>query len=123
MNKEQRHRKWPWMRFTSTFMDIFAKGLVLTAPVWGVTCTGIVGLGLVFSAVERIRVFQGLYFALITAMTIGYGDIVPATPSGRILAVLIGFLGILTTGLFVAVAIQAVTITYKKIAGKNGSAA
>jgi voltage-gated potassium channel len=41
-------------------------------------------------------------------LTIGYGDIVVITPFGRLLAILIGFVGILFTGLMVAVSVFAV---------------
>ncbi|UTW63115.1 two pore domain potassium channel family protein [bacterium SCSIO 12741] len=34
-----------------------------------------------------------LYYSFITEMTIGYGDIVPVSPSGRKASVLLGFLG------------------------------
>ncbi len=112
MNKEQRQKKWPWLRFTSAFVDAYIRLLALTAPVWGVTVLAIVLLGLVFSTVERIRVFNGLYYAFITAMTIGYGDITPATLVGKILSVLIGLFGILTTGVLVALALQAVKMAH-----------
>jgi voltage-gated potassium channel len=41
-------------------------------------------------------------------LTIGYGDIVPQTSLGRLVALLIGFVGILFTGLMVAVLVFAV---------------
>jgi uncharacterized membrane protein len=50
---------------------------------------------------------DALYFAFITGLTIGYGDIVVKTPVGRILAVLIGFIGVIFTGLIIAVAVHA----------------
>jgi len=55
-----------------------------------------------------------LYFAFITGLTIGYGDIVVKTPVGRILAVLIGFIGVLFSGLVVAAALRAVGEALKK---------
>jgi voltage-gated potassium channel len=53
-----------------------------------------------------------LYFAFITGLTIGYGDIVVKTPVGRILAVLIGFIGVLFSGLVVAAALRALGETF-----------
>ena len=47
-------------------------------------------------------------------MTIGYGEIVVKTPAGRILAVLIGFIGVLFSGLIVAAALRAVGESRKK---------
>lgn len=48
------------------------------------------------------------YFCAITALTIGYGDVVPTTDVGRILAVLLGVLGVLITGLVTAAAVYGV---------------
>jgi len=48
------------------------------------------------------------YFCAITALTIGYGDVVPTTDTGRILSVLLGLLGVLITGLITAAAVYGV---------------
>jgi hypothetical protein len=66
------------------------------------------------SYVEKLPFGDALYFAFITGLTIGYGDIVVKTPVGRILAVLIGFIGVLFSGLIVAAALRAVGETLKK---------
>jgi hypothetical protein len=57
---------------------------------------------------EKMPFSDALYFAFITGLTIGYGDIAPVTPMGRVVAVLTGLLGMLITGLIVAVAVFAV---------------
>ena len=57
---------------------------------------------------EKMPFDDTLYFAFVTGLTIGYGDIVMKTPFGRLLALLIGFIGILFTGLMVAVLVYAV---------------
>jgi hypothetical protein len=41
---------------------------------------------------------DGLYWALITAASIGYGDITPQTSVGRIIAATLGVLGVVTIG-------------------------
>ena len=58
--------------------------------------------------VEKMPFADALYFAFVTGLTIGYGDIVVKTPFGRLVAVLIGFIGILFTGLMVAILVYAV---------------
>ena len=58
--------------------------------------------------VEKKPFSDTLYFAFVTGLTIGYGDIVLKTPFGRLMAILIGFVGILFTGLMVAVLVYAV---------------
>jgi hypothetical protein len=57
--------------------------------------------------VEKMPFADTLYFAFVTGLTIGYGDIVMQTPVGRLVALLIGFIGILFTGLLVAVLVHA----------------
>jgi voltage-gated potassium channel len=67
---------------------------------------------LAISYVEKLPFGDALYFALITGLTIGYGDIVVKTPVGRILAVLVGVIGVLFSGLVIAVAVRALRETY-----------
>jgi uncharacterized membrane protein len=52
-----------------------------------------------------------LYFTFVTGLTIGYGDISPVTLAGRIVAIMTGILGILITGLVVAIAVYALRKT------------
>ena len=66
------------------------------------------------SYLEKLPFGDALYFALITGLTIGYGDIVVKTPAGRILAVLIGFIGVLFSGLIIAIAVRALRETVEK---------
>ena len=56
---------------------------------------------------EKIPFADALYFSFVTGLTIGYGDISPVTPAGRVFAVLTGFVGILMTGLIAAIAVFA----------------
>jgi voltage-gated potassium channel len=51
---------------------------------------------------------ETVYFCAITALTIGYGDVVPTTTFGRIDAVLLGLIGVIFTGLIVAAAVRGV---------------
>ena len=60
---------------------------------------------------EKMPFADALYFTFITGLTIGYGDIAPVTLAGRVVAILTGLVGILITGLIVAVAVYAVRET------------
>jgi voltage-gated potassium channel len=51
---------------------------------------------------------ETIYFCAITALTIGYGDVVPTSTFGRIDAILLGSIGMVFTGLIVAAAVRGV---------------
>jgi hypothetical protein len=77
---------------------------------------GLVGLGAVIIAhVEQLPLGRALYFAFVTGLTIGYGDIVPKTVVGKLTAVMIGFVGILFTGMVVAAALRAISYSMKDL--------
>ena len=80
----------------------FVKVAILTLVALMVAGAGAVTL------VEKMPFGETLYFAFVTGLAIGYGDIVVKTPFGRLVALLIGFVGILFTGLMVAVLVFAV---------------
>ena len=68
----------------------------------------------VFTYTEKMPFDDALYFSFVTGLTIGYGDIVVKTPVGRILAVLIGFIGVLFSGMVIAVAVRALRESYQE---------
>jgi hypothetical protein len=72
---------------------------------------GLLGLilvgGFMISWLESIDLGDAIYFAFITGLTIGYGDIVPATTQARVVSVAIGLIGMLFTGISIAVATRA----------------
>ena len=66
-----------------------------------------VGCGSAIWRIEDWRIDEALYFTFVTGLTIGYGDFTPKHASARLLALLIGFAGIVLTGLVAAVTVQA----------------
>jgi voltage-gated potassium channel len=76
---------------------------------WIAVVVGIVvlGGGLLFAAIEHeqhLSIADGVWFAIETVTTVGYGDIVPHTEAGRALAVVIMVTGIGTAALLVGAA-------------------
>lgn len=71
------------------------------------------------SYTEQLPVDRALYFAFITGLTIGYGDIVATTALGQVISILLGISGILFTGLVVAVAVRAVQQAWKEMHGPD----
>ena len=69
----------------------------------------------VISQVENLPFGEALYFSFITGLTIGYGDIVVKTPFARLIAVLLGLIGIIFSGIMVAGAILAVEKSLKDL--------
>ena len=91
---------WLWCRY-------FVAGLAIVWPVVSGLLLVKALLGVVVGLIEGWGVWQGIYFAFITGLTIGYGDLAPHFVVTRLLAVAIGFLGILLTGLVAALAVKA----------------
>lgn len=63
---------------------------------------------------------QAAYLSAITALTVGYGDVYPKTPWGRLTAVLLGLLGIVFTGVIVAATINALNDAHNEARNKGG---
>jgi hypothetical protein len=94
----------------------FFSGLITSLrvvwPIVSLLLMVIVGLGLTVGLVEGWSVQDSVYFAFVSGLTIGYGDLAPTTLLTRVLAVLIGVSGVLLTALLAAIAVKALgTIT------------
>lgn len=94
------------MDFSITFIQLFSKGIYLISPLLIMLCLIIVALGLIAGRVESWTKFDALYWAFITALTVGYGDIRPLMKRSKILAVIIAWLGIMLAGLLVALTVE-----------------
>ena len=96
-------------RFTYYFFQALWKiqGIVFGLIIWLVVNAAAI------AHFEKMPFADALYFTLVTGLTIGYGDIAPVTIGGRVIAILTGLLGILITGLVVAVAVYALKETMK----------
>jgi uncharacterized membrane protein len=68
---------------------------------------------------EKMPFADALYFTFVTGLTIGYGDIAPVTLAGRVVAILTGLLGVLITGLIIAIAVYALRKTMEHSTDSN----
>lgn len=101
------------MEFTIQFINLFFYGIGLAAPLLIFLMFIIILLGQIVGKRESWDRFDSLYWAFITATTVGYGDFRPTKPLPRVLSVLIAFIGVIFTGIVVALAINAATISLK----------
>lgn len=92
------------------FVELYRQLGVVWPILSGVICI-MVGCGVVIGRLEEWRLVDAFYFTFVTGLTIGYGDLVPKHTSARVLAVVIGFTGIVLTGLVAAVTVQALRAT------------
>ena len=67
----------------------------------------LLGCAVVVAQVEDIAFGEALYFILITGLTVGYGDVVPITITGRIASIIAAVIGVIYVGIVVAVANRA----------------
>jgi hypothetical protein len=86
--------------------ELFA-GLRVVWPILSGLLVVIVALGLVIGLIEGWKVTESIYFAFVSGLTIGYGDLAPKTLLTRVLAIIIGICGVLLTALVAAIAVKA----------------
>jgi hypothetical protein len=107
------------MSISSNFTYHFFQAIWHVRAVFALLIALIIAGAAVVTLVEKMPFADTLYFAFVTGLTIGYGDIVLHSNSGRLVAILIGLIGILFTGLWVAVLVSAVRESMK-ISKKSG---
>ena len=79
---------------------------------------GLIVLGAFVISLTEARPFgEALYFAFITGLTVGYGDIVATSAVGQVISVLLGLVGLLFTGLIVAMAVRALQQAWTDLHG------
>jgi len=95
------------MKFTFDFIRMFGIGLYYAAPLLASMLLIIVVLGHFLGRLEGWSRLDAMYHAFIAATTVGYGDFHPRKKLSKILAIVIAFVGIVFTGIVVAVALHA----------------
>ena len=97
------------MQFTIDYLQLFYINVKLAFPLLLFSILLIAVLGLMVGLRESWGRFDSMYWAFITATTVGYGDMRPTMPLSKALSVLIALVGITFTGILVALAIFAAT--------------
>ncbi len=95
------------MAFTIIFIELFFLFIYLVAPLLILFTLLIIALGQIVSSVEEWKRFDGLYWSLITATTVGYGDIRPLKKTSKVISVIIALLGLMLTGIIISVTLHA----------------
>ena len=102
------------MDFTLNFIEHFIHGIFLTLPLLFFFALLIVVMGQIVGRLESWTRFDSLYWSFITAFTVGYGDIRPSRKHSKIMALLIALMGIMFTGIIVAITVSTATKALNK---------
>jgi hypothetical protein len=103
------------MTIRRAFAHACLEGLHIIWPVLSVILAFIAAVGVVVGLVEGWGVWRGLYFAFVTALTIGYGDFAPTRPLTQLLSVLAGFAGITMTALLAGLVVRAFQVSSRRV--------
>ena len=105
------------MVFTLEFLNILASFIWSAGPLF-------LGLGLAIAALaiaagrrEGWSTGDSLYFGFITATTVGYGDMTPTTGRGKIYAIILAMIGLIFTGIMVALSVEAAGTAFDQLQG------
>jgi hypothetical protein len=103
------------------FVELF-RLICVVWPILSWVLFAMIGPGLLIGHIEGWRIDEALYFTFVTGLTIGYGDLSPRHVVSRLLAVVIGFAGIVLTGLVVALCVEALRVTARIYRSETGGA-
>ena len=105
------------MIFTLEFLTNLAGLLLAVAPLF-------LGLGVIIATLavavgrrEGWGAADCLYYGFITATTVGYGDMTPTTGLGKLYAIMLAMIGLIFTGIMVALAVEAAGTTFDQLHG------
>ena len=103
------------MEFTILFLRVFTLDLVHAAPLLVFFIMAIGLIGYLIGKLEGWHEFDALYCAFVTATTVGYGDFRPTRRPAKILAVALALIGLVFTGMVVAIALHAADYAFGAI--------
>lgn len=102
-----------WLKSYRVFVAHFFHICFVLRGVLGVQLLLVLCGGVAVSVCEGISAWKGIYFAIITSTSVGYGDITPDTPVGQGISVALALIGTVFFGLVVGAATRAVEVTVR----------
>jgi Ion channel len=93
------------------FLAVLWRELRIVWPILSGLIAVQLALGMVVGYFEQWPLSDAAYFTFVTGLTIGYGDLVPLRLVTRMIALVIGLIGILQTGLVAALGVRALQET------------
>jgi voltage-gated potassium channel len=103
------------MEFTLYFLHLFSLDLLYAGPFLLFLMAMIGLIGYLIGRIEGWSSSDALYHAFINATTVGYGDFRPTKRLSKLLAVALAFVGLLFTGVVVAIALHAADYAYGEV--------
>lgn len=95
------------------FLRVFFSDLLYASPVLAFLVVLIIIIGTAIGKIEGWSRQDSLYHAFINATTVGYGDFRPSKKMSKSLAVLLAFVGLIFTGMILAIALHAADYAYQ----------
>ena len=103
------------MEFTLEFIRVFISDLGYAAPIL-ISLVLLIGVtGFIIGRIEGWSLFDSMYHAFINATTVGYGDFRPADRRGKFLSIILAFIGLVFTGMVVAIALHAANYAFGEV--------
>jgi voltage-gated potassium channel len=96
------------MEFTIAFVSQLARLIFYFLPLFITLSLTIICLALWVGRQEKWGKGDSIYFGFITATTVGYGDFHPRKNSCKFVAIMISIVGLIMTGILVALSLEAV---------------
>jgi hypothetical protein len=103
------------LQFTFSFIEIFVVDVTHAAPILLALTFAISIIGLLIGKIEGWSTTNAVYHAFINATTVGYGDFRPTHPASKFLSILMALIGLIFTGLIVAIAVHSANATFAQV--------
>ena len=102
------------MEVTAEFLRLFGRHLYFLSPLLLLLVLILLLFGQIVGRHEGWSKFDALYWSFITALTVGYGDFRPGKRLSKGLSLLIALVGVIFSGIIVAVALHAAQVSFGK---------